>query len=464
MSVSSIQDSTLTHAPYKLSRGAPQIFVALDRIETLNNVRQIFHPAEKHPSNPVIRHEKPWEREGGSPAASMIYDEEEKIFKCWYQGVIGDKEGTTQYGPHVLCYAISKDGIHWEKPNLGLHEIDGSKKNNVVIPPTYHEGQDHWESVLKDPLDPDPKRRYKGFGWSSLTQGLHTMTSPDGLHWTHSPNIVVPGGDSHAMMIDTLQKRYVVFVRGGAPRGVHYSTDFVNWSPRDNSALDWPHSGSPYNHMGFVYGDQYLGFVSWFHTDSTDLRFPRIDLHLLASKDGLHSRMVNPVQPVVPCGEIGEWDRFMTMLTGAPPIRVGNKLHIYYRGFSRRHKPYGIPVSQDTYEAGALGLATMRVDGFASLGAGFDSGHVTTKPVVFDGSKLFINTKADFGRVEVEVLDEGGAVIPGFSKEECLPVTTDNVDSAVAWRDRSDMNSLKGRTVRFRFYLWNARLYSYQVR
>jgi hypothetical protein len=130
-------------------------------------------------------------------------------------------------------------------------------------------------SVLKDSFDTDPSRRYKGFGWSSLAGGLHTMTSPDGLHWAHSPNIVVPGGDAQSMMLDTRKKRYVVFVRGGQPQGVHYGEDFVHWSPRDNHAIERSYPGSPYNQMGFVYGDQYLGFVTFFHTDTSDPFYPR---------------------------------------------------------------------------------------------------------------------------------------------------------------------------------------------
>ncbi len=40
---------------------APQLFVDLDFVASLENVRQVFHSAEKHPDNPVLRKEKPWE-------------------------------------------------------------------------------------------------------------------------------------------------------------------------------------------------------------------------------------------------------------------------------------------------------------------------------------------------------------------------------------------------------------------
>ena len=33
----------------------------------------------------------------------------------------------------MTCYAESKDGIHWKKPELGLVEFNGSKANNIVM-------------------------------------------------------------------------------------------------------------------------------------------------------------------------------------------------------------------------------------------------------------------------------------------------------------------------------------------
>ena len=36
--------------------------------------------------------------------------------------------------PHnVICYAESKDGVHWSRPELGLIEFNGSKKNNIIL-------------------------------------------------------------------------------------------------------------------------------------------------------------------------------------------------------------------------------------------------------------------------------------------------------------------------------------------
>lgn len=31
------------------------------------------------------------------------------------------------------CYAESKDGIHWTRPDLGLFEFNGSRNNNIIV-------------------------------------------------------------------------------------------------------------------------------------------------------------------------------------------------------------------------------------------------------------------------------------------------------------------------------------------
>src|SRR5262249_44664456 len=143
--------------------------------------------------NPVIRKVEPWETERGT-WGSIIYDMEEKIFKAWYGGASGRQKESIPGSPspcHALCYATSRDGVHWDRPRLGMHDAFGTKDNNVVIGDDRNNGHCHWESLHKDPFDPDPQRRYKAIGWSSYDwngplSGIYSMSSPDGLHWNHS--------------------------------------------------------------------------------------------------------------------------------------------------------------------------------------------------------------------------------------------------------------------------------------
>lgn len=480
----------------KLTSGAAQVFVDLDLLDSAQNIHQLFHTAEKHPANPVLLGEKKWERKQGGPCGAFSYEDREKVFKAWYQGVIGTEFGQPGYGQHTLNYAVSKDGIVWERPNVGLYEVtwDGgsTKENNVVVPQTHHEGQDHWESVLKDPNDSDPQRRYKAIGWSSHSTnsdgvwcgglnecGIYSMTSPDGLRWTHCNNAIFayrprpgsedkgPVGDAQTLMIDALQNRYVAFLRGvHGERLFSTSTDFVNWSPMDVSMPAVQDIRAPYyNHLGFRYGDQYLGLTSHYKVETDGVHHLRV--RLLTSADGLRYRMAGPEAfdrpALIDVGDYGEWDRFMCMITGAPPVRVGDKLYIYYRGYSETHdRRPGKP--NDSYYAGGNGLATIRLDGFASLASGFDGGTATTKPIVFDGKSLTVNAKANFyGSVVVEILDEQGQPVENYTAKDCIPMSLDSVSGAIAWKERSNLAELAGRPVKLRFQLKNARLYAYRI-
>ena len=117
----------------------------------MTNVVREFHQAVVHP-HPALAPEKPWE--GGGFTCFAIFDEEEGLSKTWY--LTGLPEG----GGNITRYVVSDDEIHWHRPELHLHEVLGTTANNVVIPPEYHDGMDHWESMLKDSFDPDPDRRY----------------------------------------------------------------------------------------------------------------------------------------------------------------------------------------------------------------------------------------------------------------------------------------------------------------
>ena len=121
-------------------------------------------------------------------------------------------------------------------------------------------------------------------------------------------------------------------------------------------------------------------------------------LRLLCSRDGERWQRV-PGEPLVGLGAVGEWDRFQLMLSGAPPIAVGDKLYIYYRGTARRHakipREFDPPIAADQ-DPGTMGigLAMLRLDGFASLNASFDGGQITTRPFALAGDELWINAKA----------------------------------------------------------------------
>ncbi|MHC4215732.1 MAG: hypothetical protein ACYSWP_20485, partial [Planctomycetota bacterium] len=102
-----------------------------------------------------------------------------------------------------------------------------------------------------------------------------------------------------------------------------------------------------------------------------------------------------------------------------------------------------------------------RLDGFVSLDAGEAYGMALTRAFKFEGDKLYLNVDAA-GRVLVEICDEDGKAIEGFSMLECDPVHSDSVRYLVKWRGRSDISRLSGRIIRLRFRMQGAKLYAMQ--
>jgi hypothetical protein len=111
---------------------------------SIENAKLVLGKVEKY--KPLFEEDKPWEKRFDNLYANVMYDEEEKLFKCWYSPFIRDvsSKGMTisereevAYDPPTnremaICYATSKDGITWVKPELGLVEYEGSKANNIL--------------------------------------------------------------------------------------------------------------------------------------------------------------------------------------------------------------------------------------------------------------------------------------------------------------------------------------------
>ena len=121
-----------------------QLFVDDYLIESLTNAKQGLNQAVKADYNPILRPERPWEGNYMRPS-KVIFDEKDQNFKMWYTastttvrlengkpvaggpaGLVLDSRGS------VTCLATSEDGVHWERPSLGLVEFDGSTDNNIL--------------------------------------------------------------------------------------------------------------------------------------------------------------------------------------------------------------------------------------------------------------------------------------------------------------------------------------------
>ncbi len=108
---------------------AVQLFVDDYLIDTTEGMRRTVHQWRKHPQNPVLRSDKPWENGGNyiCTHGSVIHDRQENIFKAWYWTLNDEDSVIPTAKIKSMCYATSTDGIHWKKPNVGLYEFRGRR-------------------------------------------------------------------------------------------------------------------------------------------------------------------------------------------------------------------------------------------------------------------------------------------------------------------------------------------------
>ena len=110
-----------------------QLFLDDELFDKIQGLERIVNQPVKHHLNPILTYDKPWEGNCVIAWGSVLYDNDQKIFKIWYE--VYKKFPTGDDWNTLLCYATSRDGIVWEKPELGLIEFHGSKANNIVFPP-----------------------------------------------------------------------------------------------------------------------------------------------------------------------------------------------------------------------------------------------------------------------------------------------------------------------------------------
>ena len=216
----------------------------IHRLESLE--LRLHYPIQREVA---LTFDRPWE---GPGSYDPVITKEGDRYRLWYRGW---PKGAT-WSNASTCYAESAesaDGITWERPNLGLFEIDGSRENNVVIQGTSGVAM----CVFRD-QNPAAAETYKAIGkhtgrYQARQQGIPTenrdgirgLVSADGIHWSHldrDPIIPPPPGDrwpfydTHNVAFwDPNHGHYVAYLRGFIPPGLRAirratSPDFREWT------------------------------------------------------------------------------------------------------------------------------------------------------------------------------------------------------------------------------------------
>ena len=437
--------------------------------QTENVWRSLHHPVRDQ-ANPILVPDRAWEGYLVLQPGTVVRDEEDGCFKMWYNAQPSRERPDAGKN---LCYAVSADGVHWEKPELGLVEFGGSRANNILL-----RGVEWTHCVLKDGEERDAERRYKLLYWTPAGDGIHAAFSEDGIRWRPwKENPVVPRratGDTFSVMRDPASGEYWLYHKTRTPaRPIRMisrmvSEDFLHWSGTRRllapDAFDPPDTQF-YGLSAFPHAGQYLGVLWVYHT------YPQtLDMQLVSSRDGLRwDRTADRklFMHLVPTNEYrgGAFD-CMQIYPVSAPVEKDGRLWLYYSGFKVPHNT--LALDQD----GRIGVATLRRDGFCSLDA-TSPGWALTRPFTWSGDQLRLNAVTsgptpgapgdDGGGIAVQIEDERGRAIPGFAGEQCTPFRGDETDALVDWGGRSDLGGLMGRTVQLRFIIEDANFHSFRV-
>lgn len=433
-------------------------------VESTDNAKLAPGPVTKDSHNPLFSEEKPWEVRFDNMYPNVIFDPADGLFKCWYNPFIVD-ECTRRTPPEqrkgreydqtlpremAVCYAVSRDGLTWEKPELGLVDFEGSTRNNIVVRPT------HGAGVRNDPADPDPNRRYKMFtSMEEKHDQLAVAFSRDGLRWSPyvpCPNIGSQGDTHNTFFRDERTGKYIAFTRrwdAAAPQRIvarTESTDFVHWTHATNilRALPSQPHRQTYELQGFSYAGVYLGFVM-----ILDTRSDFVDCELAWSADSVEWRRVCPGQALIPRGPEGACDHGC-VYSSLGPIERDGELWLYYGGSDDKHM---------AHRKAHLCLARMQPDRFAGMTA-VESNRtavVETAPITLSSNSLAVSADAEGGSLQATILDEAGRSV---ARGE--PIRQNVTDAPLRWREGNPASSA-GRRVRLRFEIQAATVYAFRV-
>ena len=472
----------------------PQLFVDDGIVESMNGLVRTLHPGKKQ-EEPVLVPDKPWEEKRVYIYGTVHHDEDSGLFRMWYLSRIG--RGKEHRSPEMqerqgdlILFATSEDGLHWEKPNLGLCEFDGSRDNNIIL------FDKHCPTLIIDPAESNPNERYRmmAWEWRKAKQGYWVAHSADGLTWQEYPVNPVLTQDDKVLETATLARQpntgeFFAFHRrwdddqfGRRLIAVATSQDFQHWSEPgiilepDEKDNEWVQDGGQrtefYGMAGFCYGNQFLGFLPVFDivvhvakakdgegtggvgVEQSPWDGP-IEAQLAHSRDGLVWNRFKDRSPIIPRGERGSFDAGCILCSADRPVIVGDEVWHYYTGINTTH---GGPIPPKTC---VIGRVVWRLDGFVSLDAGPFEGWVQTLPMGISGSHLIVNADASGGKLVVEVLSESGESIEGYGADDCTPISSDNVRHSVTWGEREQLP--RDRPICLRFHMRDTDLYSFSL-
>ena len=467
-----------------------QLLIDYKFIQNKNNVELRVHKPRKT-GDVCVSSDSIWELGGYGCVL-----EKDGIYHMWYPV------------SRSLGYVCSTDGIYWKHPRFNLTTSDVvPKPNNIVVGYGAGGSSGGGGMVFLDP-NVTEEQRFR-LVTTSKERFIQLFSSPDGIHWRHTHSNLVTFDNSsgkfhhldsqNVIFWDYRLKKYVTYIRHntlsnepgnkqvrnvsrGESSGLEYFGDagelpiVMHGSAREDiytsGVIQYPWADEAY----FAFPTLYYHYGEWHKEFSKEAPFNAgiIDTRIAVSRDGVNWNNFNQ-EIFIPLGMEGEFDSKMTYIFyGIVPSLNGREIYMYYNGFNW---PHGwddgdhnhvilteVGLDPKPVKKGIISRVVLRRDGFVSIHAPYEGGDFTTPPIRFQGNQLVLNIEnRSTGEVRVEIQDEQGKTIPGFSLDDCdLIHTANEINRPVTWNGKSDVKELEGKTVQLYFVMRDTDLYAFQ--
>jgi hypothetical protein len=456
-----------------------ELFVDGFLIGKLDGARLKLH--EPRLAGVALKFDQPWE---GLFSACPTVILDGATYRMYYRGL--PKSGVDGSENESTCYAESRDGITWTKPNLGLFEAHGARDNNVVL-----RGSAPCSHNFSPFLDTRPgvpaAERFKAVGGSAKS-GLIAFVSADGIRWRKlrdEPVFTKGAFDSQNLAFwSEAEQCYVLYFRtftgGGAdahtwqPKGLRtisrtVSKDFIHWEEPRPMTFSEPQEDHLYTNQTHPYFRAPHIYIA------LPMRFMpgrKVLSNAQAAALGVNMNYASDCAETVFMTSRGGWHYDRTFMEGfiRPGTDPGN--WVSRAGIAALGVVPTGPAEISLYKqahyaqpSGQLLRYTLRTDGFASVNAPYRGGELLTKPLKFTGKELVLNfSTGAAGGIRVEIQDVDGKPLPGFALADATEIIGDEIERVATWKAGADVSKLAGRPVRLRFAMKDADLFSIRFR